>query len=213
MTRRRRPPDYATQVFINCPFDSSFEPILDALIFAVFDCGFTARCALEIDDGSERRIDNIFRIIDECKYAIHDLSRTELDPVHSLPRFNMPLELGIFLGAKHYGSGHNREKNCLILDMERFRYQRFISDIAGQDIKAHENDFRQAVARVRDWLNHASGRTTIPGPTAIIGRYERYRTQLPAICERAQLSASEMTFKDKAALASTWLQEYQAQEQ
>jgi hypothetical protein len=123
----------------------------------------------------------------------------------------MPLELGIFLGAKHYGSGHNKQKNCLILDLEHYRFQRFISDIAGQDIKAHANDFRQAVARVRDWLNHASGRKTVPGPAAILRRYRMYQDQLPAICERAQLSAAEMTFKDKAAFSSAWLREYQAQ--
>jgi hypothetical protein len=211
MTAPRRPADYATQIFLNCPFDPDFEPLFDALVFAVFDCGFTARCALEIDDSSERRIDKIFRIIDDCKFAIHDLSRTQLDSVHGLPRFNMPLELGIFLGAKHYGSGYNKEKNCLILDVERYRYQRFISDIAGQDIKSHENNMRYAIACVRDWLNHASGRKTIPGPAAIIGRYEKYKKQLPDICAKTQLNPAEMTFKDKAAFSSTWLREYQAQ--
>ena len=211
MTKRGRPRDYANHVFINCPFDENYEPIFDALIFAVFDCGFVVRSALEVDDSSQGRLDKIFAIIDQCKFAIHDLSRTELDPATHLPRFNMPLELGIFLGAKRYGGGHNAEKNCLILDTERFRYQRFISDISGQDIKAHSNAFAKAVACVRDWLNHVSARTTIPGPEAILRRYDRYKGQLPEICQALQLRPHELTFKDKAAFTAKWLREYAEQ--
>jgi hypothetical protein len=39
-------------------------------------------------------------IISGCKYSIHDLSRTELDKTTRLPRFNMPLELGLDLVVK-----------------------------------------------------------------------------------------------------------------
>jgi len=48
----------------------------------------------------------------------------------------MPLELGIFLGAKRFGGPKQKRKNCLILDREKYRYQQYCSDIAGQDIKA-----------------------------------------------------------------------------
>jgi len=134
MKGRTRPRDYANRVFINCPFDTQYEAIFDALIFAIFDCGFIARCALEVDDSSQNRLERIFLIIDRCKFAIHDLSRTEPDPVSHLPRFNM------------YGRTYNAEKNCSILDTERFRYQRFISDISGQDIKAHASSAPKAAA-------------------------------------------------------------------
>jgi hypothetical protein len=208
MKKRARPQGYANHVFINCPFDTDYESLFDALIFTIFGCGFIARCALEVDDSSQNRLDKIFTIIDQCKFAIHDLSRTELDPVTRLPRFNMPLELGIFLGAKRYGGGYNAEKNCLILDTERFRYQRFISDISGQDIKPHNNSIAKAVGSLRNWLNQASHRTTIPGPQSILRRYESYQQQLPAICKALHLVPDELTFKDKAALASKWLREY-----
>ena len=52
----------------------------------------------ELDDGGQTRIDKIFALIEQCRYGIHDLSPTELDAVNNLPRFNMPLELGLFLG-------------------------------------------------------------------------------------------------------------------
>lgn len=61
------------------------------------------------DDAGQARISKIYDLIRRSKYSIHDISRTELDPDHSLPRFNMPLELGIFLGAKEYGGPSQRQ--------------------------------------------------------------------------------------------------------
>ena len=105
---------YNDNVFINCPFDLVYKPLRDAMVFAIYDCGFIARCALEEDDSSEVRIDTIYNIIANCRYGIHDISRTE-DKSSKLPRFNMPLELGIFLGAKKFGIEEQKRKKCLIL--------------------------------------------------------------------------------------------------
>jgi hypothetical protein len=44
---------YAKSVFLNCPFDNDYKPVFEALIFAVFDCGYRPRCALEIDDAGQ----------------------------------------------------------------------------------------------------------------------------------------------------------------
>jgi len=149
---------YNDNVFINCPFDSVYKPLFDAMVFAVYDCGFIARCALEEEDASEVRIDKIYNIIADCRYGIHDISRTELDESSGLPRFNMPLELGVFLGAKKFGIEEQKRKKCLILDTQRYRYQQFISDIAGQDIQAHNNSAREVITHVRNWLRAASRR-------------------------------------------------------
>ena len=51
---------YTDNVFINCPFDSAYKPLFDAIVFAVHDCGFVARCALEEEDTSQVRIDKIY---------------------------------------------------------------------------------------------------------------------------------------------------------
>jgi len=45
--------EYATSVFVNCPFDTQYKPLFEAIVFTVFACGFQPRCALEIDDASE----------------------------------------------------------------------------------------------------------------------------------------------------------------
>ena len=144
---------YQENVFINCPFDGDYDPMFKAVIFTVFVCGFTPRCAMEIDDASQVRFEKIARIIRDCKFCIHDLSRTQLDKETNLPRFNMPLELGLFLGAGKFGTSRQREKVCLILDCERYRYQSFISDIAGQDTRSHDNNPEMVIKHIRNWLS------------------------------------------------------------
>ena len=101
-------------VFINCPFDDEFQPIFRAITFTVFACGFRLRTALELDDGLYPRLDKILNMIGECALGIHDLSRTELDSINNLPRFNMPFEFGIFVGAKRFGSEIQEKKRALV---------------------------------------------------------------------------------------------------
>ena len=123
--------DYHTSVFINCPFDEDYRPLFDAIVYTVFRHGLKPRCALEAADGSAVRMDKITQIIAECRWAVHDISRTELNR-SGLPRFNMPLELGLFLGARRFGDRMQQRKNCLTLDRQPHRYQAFLSDIAGR---------------------------------------------------------------------------------
>lgn len=197
---------YSENVFINCPFDARYQPLFQAIVFAVHDCGFVARCAMETDDGSQIRIDKIFSIIRDCRLGVHDISRTEADAGSGLPRFNMPLELGVFLGAKHFGPGKQREKCCLILDSEPYRYQQYLSDIAGQDIRAHALEPEVAIRRVRDWLGtSASGDELLPGARRMAERHQRFLLDLPALCAPFGLDPAELTFNDYATLVAAWL--------
>jgi len=197
---------FSDSVFINCPFDKRYQTIFDAKVFAIFDCGFLPRTAKEENDSGAVRIEKISKIIRECKYGIHDLSRTELGRNNSLPRFNMPLELGLFLGAKKYGSGVQKRKNTLIIDTKPHRYQEYISDIAGQDIGMYKaNELVTIISTVRDWLN-ASQTETIPGGILITNRFERFKKELPMICKAAGLTKKELTYNDYATFVSNWCQ-------
>ena len=199
--------DSAGNVFINCPFDNDYIEMRNALIFAVFDCGFIPRCALEDDDSGEVRFDKIQKIISECRFGIHDISRTELDGVTDLPRFNMPLELGVFIGAKRYGDKTQKVKKSIILDCEPYRYRAFISDISGQDIQSHNNDPEQSITRIRNWLNTSSGRRTIPGGRAIVQRWRQFENDLPDMCARIPIEIDELMYNDYAMFISEWLSE------
>ena len=178
--------------------------MFEALVFTIFACEFRPRCALEIDDASQTRIDKIYAIIGESRYGIHDLSRTELDGGSCLPRFNMPMELGIFLGAKRFGDETQTGKRCLILDVERYRYQRFISDIAGMDIRDHGGEPEQAVRRVRDWLANVS-RRKLPGPAVVVGAWKSFVEARPGMAEVAGLDPNDIPYADLEALIVGWL--------
>ena len=196
---------YDENVFINCPFDGEYEPLLRALVFSVLLCGFTPRSALELVDGSEVRIGKIVRIIADSRYGIHDLSRTDLDPGSHLPRFNMPLELGLFLGAKYYGAGIHDSKAAVIFDLERYRYQKFCSDIAGQDIRAHHQNEAELIRGVRDALATWRQDAEIPSGSVIHARYRRFVRRLPRMATKAALRVPELSFNDLTRLVRVWL--------
>ncbi|HKS06825.1 MAG TPA: hypothetical protein VJR92_10965 [Gemmatimonadaceae bacterium] len=199
-------PDYNRQVFLNVPFDAGYKKLLRALVFSVHECGLVARCAQEEDDGGQFRFEKLARIVSQCRFGIHDLSRTTLDSVNHLPRFNMPLELGLFLGARRYGQRGQRRKVCLILDRDRYRYQVFCSDIAGQDIRAHNNEVAKALGAVRNWLQtHLPASARLPGPAAIASRYIDFQRQLPYMCELSSLKPAEMSFIDYQLQVDAWL--------
>jgi len=196
---------YEDSVFINCPFDAAYRVTFNALVFAVHECGYFARSALEIDDSGQVRIQKIQQIISECRLGIHDISRTEPEPESKLPRFNMPLELGLFLGAKRYGDARQQTKSCKILDTERFRYQRFCSDIAGQDIMAHGGDPELAIKAVRDWLRANKPAISIPSGSRVARRYRQFQYDLPKLCESLRLDFDELTFIDYQNIVVQWL--------
>lgn len=205
MRRRSRQPPSKTDVFINCPFDSDYKPFFHAIIFTVLYCGFYPRCALEVDDSAEFRLEKIRAIISDCGFGIHDISRTELDASTRLPRFNMPLELGIFLGAHYYGNGTTSRKICLILDRSPHRYRKFISDISGQDIRAHERKIPFLVRHVRNWLRTHTHDYILAGDRAVYRSYRKFRRELPGICRNLGIEADRVEYADFFDIVFTWI--------
>ena len=49
-------------------------------------------------------------LIEQSRYAIHDLSRLQASREGEYYRLNMPLELGIGVGCKLFGKGPQRQK-------------------------------------------------------------------------------------------------------
>ena len=192
-------------VFINCPFTADYQHQFRGIVFTVIRSGFVPRCARENDDGGEVRFDKICRIIADCRYGIHDISKTEPDPGSGLPRFNMPLELGLFLGAKKFGGAKYRNKKALILDRDLYRYQTYISDIAGQDIHAHGGNTAQLITEVATWLRDEVQDPAVPGGRAIADEYDRFKADVPAICAVRRLAPDELTFGDFRAMAEEWI--------
>jgi len=115
-------------------------------------------------DGAEYRLDKIAEMIGASDWGIHDISRVEVDPANPVPRFNMPLELGIHLGARLLGDTPHRRKRALILEADAHRYDRTLSDISGQDIAQHANDPARVISAVRNFFNDHRRRGSAPLP-------------------------------------------------
>lgn len=164
------PPPFERSVFINCPFDDDYDPILQAICFCVVYLGFHPRLAPENADNAAARLERIVELVRASKYAIHDLSRSRSTAAEEFARMNMPFEMGIDYGCRRCARGRHGDKAILVLEHSRFDSQKALSDIAGWDIQAHQGDFQKAVLHVRSWLVAKAGAERV-GASRILGQY------------------------------------------
>lgn len=164
---------FRDNVFVNCPFDDSYLPLLRPLLFCVIYLELTPRIALEALDSGAPRFEKIVSLIRQSKYAIHDLSRLQSSAAGEYFRLNMPFELGLDIGCRLFRSGQASGKKCLILEAERYRYQAAISDMSNSDIAAHSNEPVKLVTEVRNWLNNQAG-LRAPGPAEVWARFNEF---------------------------------------
>ena len=158
--------NFAKNVFINCPFDTTFIPLLRPLIFTVLYLGYTPKVTTEKSDSGEVRINKIRDLIEQSKLSIHDLSRMRSAKKDEFYRMNMPFELGVVIGCRFFKEGRARNKKCLILEKEKYGYQKALSDMSGSDIRNHNDEPEELVRQVRNWfveneIQHAKSGTRI----------------------------------------------------
>jgi hypothetical protein len=162
-------------VFINCPFDPEFDPILQAILFCIVHLGLHPRLSREVDNGAQARLDTIQQLIETSKYSIHDLSRCQARTDGEIFRLNMPFELGVDFGCRRYGTAQQSTKSFLILEEQSHRYLRALSDLGGSDIHYHNGDHRKAVAKVRNWLVQICRLQNVAGPSGILAKYADFQ--------------------------------------
>lgn len=157
-------------VFVNCPFDQDYRRLLQPILFTIIYLGFRPRIALEEADSGIPRIQKILRLIGESRLSIHDLSRLRAVQAGEFYRLNMPFELGLDVGCRTFGGKTMRNKRCLILESEPYRFQVAISDISNSDIAAHHNTPETTSAEVRNWLASHSPKP-LPGPAHVWSKF------------------------------------------
>ena len=200
--------DFERNVFVNCPFDQDYRPLLEALIFTLLDCGFVPRIATERTDSGEVRIEKIKKLVKVSRYGVHDISRAEPLQIGDLPRFNMPFELGLDVGCREYGRGKFGTKKCLIFERSRFQYHKVLSDISGQDIEPHDNQPEKLTKRLRDWLNTNTEKNSLPPGTRIWQRFNDFQSHFEAAAVESGYDSAEihsMTTSDFREFVSSWL--------
>lgn len=162
---------FETNVFVNCPFDEAYYPLLRPLLFTVVSLGFDPRIASERSDSAENRIDKICSLIRDSKYSIHDLSRLKARRAKEFARMNMPFELGVDYGARLFGTDSLNSKRFLILATERNDLIKALSDLSGVDVKNHKDMPELVVLAVRNWFVETVRLRGSQSPSAIWLRF------------------------------------------
>jgi hypothetical protein len=122
-------------VFLNIPYDKKFERLYLAYIAGISAFGLVPRATLEIPT-STRRLDRILELLHKCQFALHDLSRVEIDRTPPrTPRFNMPFELGLSVAWAHKGSNQH---SWFVLESQNYRFAKSLSDLNGTDVHIHD---------------------------------------------------------------------------
>lgn len=200
------PKDYSRSVFVNCPFDTDYQKLFEAIVFTIYSCGFIPKTAKEKMDSDEVRIRKIISLIKNSKFGIHDLSRANISNDSANPRYNMPLELGIFIGCKRFGDSIHKSKKYLIIDKEKYKYQTFISDISGQDIREHKNKPEKIIQIIRDWLI-TNTHKSIPGLRFHKERFKKFKRELKKQCEKYHWDYDKLTFHEYCRLIVEFIRE------
>ncbi|RYM32826.1 hypothetical protein ERX46_12250 [Brumimicrobium glaciale] len=181
---------FENNLFINCPFDKEFKPILKILIFSSIYLGYKPLLS-ETTNSAETRVDGIHDLISKAKYSIHDLSRMESTKENELARFNMPFELGIDIGCKKFGNTQMNKKCLLIFDKTKYRYQKSISDLSGNDIEIHNNDPEIALRKFRNWIYKIKS-TKIDSANKIWRLYNEFNGDFFEIAKTDELSKADI---------------------
>jgi hypothetical protein len=145
--------EFDKSIFINCPFDDEYKPLLKTLLFVIKKLGFIPRISLERNDSSEVRLNKIKELIESSKFGIHDLSRHKSKKSDEYFRLNMPFELGLDLGCRDFNPDSKfRNKKILILEQEKYSTQKALSDLSFADCKCHNGQEEELVYEVRTWI-------------------------------------------------------------
>jgi hypothetical protein len=169
-------------VFLNIPYDSQFERLYLAYIVGLTVLGFVPRATLGIPSGA-RRLERIFKLIQRCRYSIHDLSRVQRDRKTRTPRFNMPFELGIAVAWAAQNPSRHTWFTC---EEDQYRPLKSISDLNGTDFHIHRGTVEGVMRELCNVFVRKRKRPTVP---FMMSTYRKLRKRLPLIRSAAGASS------------------------
>lgn len=158
-------------VFLNIPYDEGFEDLYLAYIVGLNQLGLRVNATLAVPN--QGRLEAIIGLIEESNFSIHDLSRIETSK--GIPRFNMPVELGLALYRSHTTNGRHR---VYVFESKAHRAQRSTSDINGIDPQIHNGTAKGVMAGLRNIFRQPGDVTTVP---EMLLSYRTVRKKVPEL--------------------------------
>lgn len=171
MARTRR----IESVFLNIPYDTAFEDLYLAYIVGLTQLGLRTHAALAVPN--QGRLGTIIELIEQSEFSIHDLSRVEVS--RGVPRFNMPVELGLALYRSHTTKGKHR---VFIFESKARRAQRSTSDVNGIDPQVHNGTPTGLMRALRNVFRQPRDVTTVP---EMLTSYRAVKRKLPELRRNA----------------------------
>ncbi len=160
-------------VFLNIPYDLQFQDLYIAYIVGLTQLGMDVTATLA--HPNQDRLAKIIELIEKCKLSIHDLSRIESSK--GIPRFNMPLELGIAL----YRST-KAEHNVFVFESKALRAQRSTSDINKLDPRIHSGNPKGVISALHSIFWQPNNPPTVP---EMLRSFKAVKTKLPELLKNA----------------------------
>jgi hypothetical protein len=152
-------------VFINCPFDASYEPIFVTLVGTLIFLGQKPHCVIEVREKGDGRLARIFELITGCRISIHDLSR-----VGTPARFNMPFELGLACSLK---LTQPELYEVFVMDATAFRTDLTLSDYKGRDPLIHNGTCEGVISALIDTFQTEIDAAAISGAARLLRKSAR----------------------------------------
>ena len=162
-------------VFLNIPYDDQFEELYLAYIVGLTQLGLKINATLAVPN--QGRLDRIIKLIEESDVSIHDLSRIELSD--GIPRFNMPLELGLALYRSHTTNGRHR---VFVFEKKAYQMLQSTSDISGIDPQIHRGRPTGVMVGLRNVFHQPRRTTTVP---EMLASYRAVKRRLPELRRNA----------------------------
>jgi hypothetical protein len=162
-------------VFLNIPYDAPFENLYLAYIVGLTQLGLRINATLAVPN--QGRLEKIIGLIEQSDSSIHDLSRIELSS--GIPRFNMPVELGLALYRSRVTKGRHR---IYIFESKRYRAQRSTSDVNGIDPQIHRGTPKGLMAGLRNIFRQTGDVTTVP---EMLASYRVVKRKIPELRRNA----------------------------
>lgn len=160
-------------VFLNIPYDLQFQDLYIAYIVGLTQLGMDVTATLA--HPNQDRLAKIIELIEKCKFSIHDLSRIESSK--GIPRFNMPLELGIALYRSTKAT-----HDVYVFESKAFRAQRSTSDINKLDPRIHAGTTQGVMSALLSIFWQPDNTPTVP---EMLRSFKAVKAKLPELLKNA----------------------------
>jgi hypothetical protein len=157
------------KVFLNLPYTQSFAELYLAYIAGITTFELIPTTTLSTS-GRVARLEGVLETISRCGYSLHDVT--------SQPGWNRALELGITIGIARMGQAHN----WFVLNKDRYRTQKELSDLNGVDVLVHGGTVTGVLRALMNIFTHERKQPTIHDLTS---RYKRLKRLLPQLTRDA----------------------------